>query len=293
MSQKREILVTGGTGQQGGAIARELLARGYRVRAMTRHPESERARALEKRGAKIVRGNFDSNSSLEEALAGVWGCYSVQNTWEAGVEGEERQGKHLAELARRCGVEHFVYSSVASAHRHTGIPHFDNKWRVEETIRRLGFPSYTILRPVFFMENFLSLWFKPAIDDGHLTVGIRPSTMLQMIAVEDIGKYGAWAFDEHEKLNGRALDIAGDACTMPEAAKIIGSAAGHRVDFAPTPREEVRSFSEDFAFMLEWFDRVGYNADIVGMAKESRIRPTTLAEWVVGVDWSVRTPTAR
>lgn len=290
MSSQKEILVTGATGQQGGAIARELLARGHRVRAMTRHPDGERARALADRGATIVQGNLDVGSSLEKALEGVWGCYSVQNTWEAGVEGEERQGKHLAEVARRSGVEHFVYSSVASAHRHTGIPHFDNKWRVEETIRSLDFPSYTIIRPVFFMENFLSPWFKPAIDEGHLTVGIKPRTVLQMIAVEDIGKYGAWAFDEPEKLNGRALDIAGDACTMPDAAKLIGSAAGRPVDFTPTPREEVRSFSEDFAFMLEWFDRVGYNADIEGLAKESRIQPTTLAQWVTRVDWSVKTP---
>jgi len=286
MADNKNVLVTGATGKQGGAVARELLAKGYRVRAMTRKPDSENARALAKLGAEIVRGDFDDAASLAQAVKGVWGVFSVQNTWEAGVEREEEQGKRFAKIAKDAGVQHLVYSSVGSAHRHTGIPHFENKWRVEETVRSLQFPSYTIIRPAFFMENFLTSWFKPALDQGKLTVGIKPTTVLQMIAVEDIGKYGAWAFDNYQKFNGRAIDIAGDAKTMPQTAKIIGKAAGRKIEFAPTPIEEVRKFSEDFAIMLEWFDAVGYNADITGMAKESGIRPTPLAQWASKVDWS-------
>ena len=286
MKEKKSILVTGATGKQGGAVARELLARGYRVRAMTRKPNEENAQALAKLGAEIVQGDLDDAASLAEALRGAWGTFAVENTWEAGVEREEEQGKRFAQVARQAGMRHFVYSSVGSAHRNTGIPHFENKWRVEQTVRSLKFPSYTILRPAFFMENFLSPWFKPAIDQGKLTVGIKPTTVLQMIAVEDIGKYGAWAFDNYRKLNGRAFDIAGDAKTMPETARIISEAAGRRIEFVPTPIEEVRKFSEDYAIMLEWFDAVGYNADIEGMAKESGIPPTTLPQWAAKVDWS-------
>jgi uncharacterized protein YbjT (DUF2867 family) len=286
MADHRNILVTGATGKQGGAVARELLAKGYHVRAMTRHPDAESAQALAKLGAEIVRGDLDDAASLAQAVKAVWGAFSVQNTWEAGVEREEEQGKRFARTARDAGIQHFVYSSVASAHRNTGIPHFENKWRVEETVRGLKFPSWTIIRPVFFMENFLAPWFKPGLDQGKLTVGIKPATVLQMIAVADIGKYGAWAFDNYRNLNGRAIDIAGDARTMPQTAETIGKAAGRKIAFAPTPIEEVRKFSEDFAVMLEWFDAVGYNADIEGMAKESGIRPTTLAQWAANVDWS-------
>ena len=286
MKEKKSILVTGATGKQGGAVARELLARGYRVRAMTRKPNEENARALAKLGAEIVQGDLDDAASLAEAIRGVWGTFAVQNTWEAGVEREEEQGKRFAQVAKDAGIRHFVYSSVASAHRNTGIPHFENKWRVEQTVRSLKFPSWTIVRPVFFMENFLAPWFKPAIDQGKLTVGIKPATVLQMIAVEDIGKYGAWAFDNYRKLNGRAIDIAGDAKTMPETARIIAEAAGRKVEFVPTPIEEVRKFSEDFAIMLEWFDAVGYDADIEAMARESGITPTTLPQWAAKVDWS-------
>jgi uncharacterized protein YbjT (DUF2867 family) len=279
------ILVTGATGQQGGAVARELLAAGHKVRAMTRKPEGEAAQALAVLGAEIVQGDLDDAESVKAALDGAWGVFAVQNSWEAGIDGEERQGKDIARLAKEAGVQHFVYTSVGSAHRATGIPHFDNKYRVEETIRELDLPSFTILRPVFFMDNFLAPWFKPGIDEGSLMIGVKPETRLQMIAVDDIGKYGLVAFERHAELNGMAIDIAGDEMTMPEAATVIGKAAGRPVQFVSVPIEEVRKFSEDFALMLEWFDRVGYDADIPGAASQYGVEPTSLETWAAGTAW--------
>src|SRR5213079_323018 len=114
---KGAILVTGATGQQGGAVARELLARKHTVRAMTRKPDSDAAKALARQGAEVVKGDLDDAESLRRALQGAWGVFAVQNTWEAGVEGVETQGKRIAELARKAGVQHYVYTSVGSAHR--------------------------------------------------------------------------------------------------------------------------------------------------------------------------------
>jgi len=156
---------------------------------------------------------------------------------------------------------------------------------VEQKVRSLGFPSYTIVRPVFFMENLASPWFKPAIDQGNIMVALKPETKLQMIAVADIGKYGLWAFENHEKLNGRAIDIAGDSLTMPETANAISVVAGRKIGFVPIPIEEIRKNSEDYAIMLEWFDRVGYDADIAGMSKESGIQPTRFSDWATKVKW--------
>jgi uncharacterized protein YbjT (DUF2867 family) len=280
------ILVTGATGHQGGAIAAALLARGHSVRAMTRKPDSAAARALASQGAVIVQGDLDDPASIERALKGAWGALGVQNSWEAGVVREEAQGKRFAELARRTGIQHFVYQSVGSAQRSTGIPHFDNKWRVEETVRNLGFPSYTIIRPVFFMENWLSPSFKPGIDQGAVMMSLRPETRLQMIAVADIGQYGRLAFERSEALNGRALDIAGDALTMPEVARVVSEVTGRPIAFRQVPIEEVRKFSGDFATMLEWFDAVGYDADIRGLEKEFRIRPASFREWASAQQWS-------
>ena len=283
---KGVILVTGATGQQGGAVARELLARKQAVRAMTRKPESDAANALGRLGAEVVKGDLDDPESLKRAIRGAWGVFAVQNTWEAGVEKEEVQGKRTAELAKQGGVHHFVYTSVGSAQRRTGIPHFDNKWRVEETVRALGFPSHVILRPVFFMDNFLSPWFKPGIDQGKVMIALKPTTVLQMIAVKDIGKYGALAFEKAEELNRKEIDLAGDAHTMPQTAQILSKAAKRTIAFQPVPIAEVRKGSEDYALMLEWFDRVGYNVDIPGNAKRYSITPTTLAEWAASEKWS-------
>ena len=272
----RVILVSGATGQQGGATARALSGEGFTIRALTRNPDSDAAKALAATGAQIVKGDLDDEVSLKAALAGAWGAYAVQNTWTAGVEGEEAQGKRLASLARAAGVQHFVYASVASADRMTGIPHFDNKSRVEDTIRGLGFPSYAIVRPVFFMENLPSPWF---LNGDQLISALDPKTVLQMIAVADIGEYGALAFTDSARFKNLELDIAGDAVTLPQAAETIGAALGRPLTYLQIPISEVRKNSEDFALMLEWFDRVGYDADIAGNAKEYGVTPTSLKEW--------------
>ena len=280
------VLITGATGQQGGAVARELLTCGHRVKAMTRKPESAAAQAIGQLGAEVVQGDFDDSESLKRAFDGAWGVFAMQNTWEAGVQREEEQGKRVAQVAKDAQVHHFVYTSVASAHRETGIPHFDNKWRVEETVRELGFPSHVVIRPAFFMNNFLSPWFKPGIDDGKLYMALAPDTAVQMISVSDIGKYGCRAFEQHEALNGQAIDIAGDEVTMPEAAHILSDAIGHPVEFVPVPIEDVRKMSDDYAIMLEWFDAVGYDVDILGIAGTHGIQPLTLADWAAQANWN-------
>src|SRR5262249_30945461 len=136
------------------------------------------------------------------------------------------------------------------------------------------------------MENLVSPWFKPGIDAGKLAVGLAPSTPLQMIAVEDIGKYGLLAFEKPGEMNGREIDIAGDSLTMPETARTLTGAAGRPISFERVPIEQVRKFSGDFATMLEWMDRVGYNADIAANAKASGIPPTKFDAWARRQKWS-------
>jgi uncharacterized protein YbjT (DUF2867 family) len=276
MANDKTVLVTGATGKQGGAVANKLLDKGYKVRAMTRKPDGDAARALAKKGATIVAGDLDDAASVAKALAGAWGAWAVQNTWEAGVEKEEEQGKRFAKLAREANVEHMVYSSVGSAHRKTGIPHFDNKWRIEETVRALKFPSYVILRPVFFMENLLSPW---TLSGDKLVAPLPPTTPLQMIAVADIGQMGGLAFDKSKEMSGQEIDIAGDSVTMPKAAEILSEALGKKLTFQQVPIEAVRAQSEDSAIMFEWFDAVGYNADIEGVQKKYGVTFMRLPQW--------------
>jgi uncharacterized protein YbjT (DUF2867 family) len=270
------VLITGVTGHQGGAVARALQSKGFHLRGMTRKPESERAAALARSGVDVVKGDLDDEATLRRALSGAWGVFGVQNAGEAGPEREEAQGQRLATLAREAGVEHYVYTSVGSANKRTGVPHFDSKSRIEDTVRTLRFPSHVILRPVFFMENLLAPF---SLQGSTLAWALEPATKLQMIAVDDIGWFGARAFTDAEALNGREIDLAGDVRTMPETAEILTSALGRPIAFAQTPIEQVRQYSKDMALMLEWFERVGYSADIAGLEREFGRALTKLPDW--------------
>jgi len=272
----KTILITGVTGQQGGAVAQALQGKGFHLRGLTRTPDSERAAALARYAVEIVKGDLDDEATLRQALAGAWGVFSVQNPLQAGVEREEAQGKGLATQAREAGVEHYVYTSVGSAHKRTGVPHFDSKSRIEETVRGLGFPSHVILRPVFFMENLLAPF---SLQGSTLVSALGPGTKLQMIAVDDIGWFGARAFTDAVALNRREIDLAGDVRTMPEAAEILTDALGRPIAFAQTPIEQVRQYSKDMALMLEWFERVGFSADIAGLEREFGRALTKLPDW--------------
>jgi uncharacterized protein YbjT (DUF2867 family) len=275
--QNRTVLVTGVTGKQGGAVARHLVEKGFAVRGMTRKPDSDAALAMAGLGVHIVQGDLNDLASLERAVEGAWGVFSVQAPAEAGVEGEVKQGIRLAQVARYQGVQRFVYTSVGSADRQTGIPHFESKWTIEQAIRGLDLPSYAILRPVFFMENLLTPW---VCQGDNLVLPLAPTTVLQMIAVDDIGRFGALAFERPDKLNRAEIDLAGDAVTMPQVAAVLSEALGRRIVYTRSPMEQVRKSSPQMAMMFEWFERVGYNVDIAGLQSTYGIRPMKLNEWV-------------
>jgi uncharacterized protein YbjT (DUF2867 family) len=235
---ERLILVAGATGKQGGAVARSLLDRGFRVRGLTRDPQKLEAQDLAGQGAEIVRGDLDDRSSIDRVLEGAYSVFSVQNFWETGYEREVQQGKTVADAAKAAGVEHFVYSSVGSAHRETGIPHFDSKWEVEEHVREIDLP-YTILRPVFFMQNWEGM--REHILGGTLAQPLDPDKSFQQVAVEDIGAFAAIAFERPEEWIGREVDLAGDEQTMPEIAETFGRVAGKESATTRSPGTTLRS----------------------------------------------------
>lgn len=263
---ERVVLVTGATGRQGGAVARHLLRRGgFRVRALTRDPARPAARALADAGAEVVRGDMDRPETLRPALDGAYGVFSVQNFWEAGYEREIQQGIALADAAHAAGVRHFVYTSVGSAHRETGLAHFESKWRIEQHIRELDLP-HTILRPVFLMENWARM--RDSILAGTLPAPLSPDRRLQQIAVDDIGAFAAIAFADPAQWLGRALDIAGDEPTMLETAATFARVLGREVRYVQVTWDEYgRRAGEEARKMWQWFEDVGYDADIAALRK--------------------------
>ncbi len=135
------------------------------------------------------------------------------------------------------------------------------------------------------MDNYTGPFFKPGLDEGKLTVGIKPNTPLQVVAVDDIGRYAALVFEKNNEFNGKALSLAGDSLTMPETVEILSGINGKTFTFEPTPIEQVRQFSSDFASMLEWFDSVGYNVDIDELTQLTGVKPVSFKEWSANKKW--------
>jgi uncharacterized protein YbjT (DUF2867 family) len=153
-------------------------------------------------------------------------------------------------------------SSVGGADRNTKIPHFEVKFEAETLIKSLDLP-FTILRPVFFMENF-NTWFKPTETDGKLTLNmaIKKDTKLQIIAVDDIGAIAAIVFNNPEKYLGKEIEIAGDELTLSEMADKLSKGLGKEVSYNELPVDIVRANSPEMADMFQWFIDKGYEADI-------------------------------
>jgi len=258
--EKRLILVTGATGKQGGAVVRHLRTKGFAVRALTRDPDRPESRALiDQTGIEISHGDYDDKSSLLRALEDVYGVFAVQ-TAENGAEVEIRQGNALIDAAHSSEVSHFVYSSVGSADQHTGISHFDSKWKIEEHLRGKGMP-YTILRPVFLMENWLAM--KSTIDQGQILLPLTPETVLQQIAVDDIGAFAAMAFEHPGKWQGTATDLAGDEQFLDQTAESL------HATYSQIPWEDFeKQVGPERTKMFRWFQDVGYHADIPKLRQE-------------------------
>jgi len=283
-TQSKLILVTGATGQQGGAVATALLTKGQKIRVMSRTPE--KAAALAQAGAEVVKGSLTNASDLQAALRGVHGVFAMSTPFEAGMDQEVRQGIMMADAAKQAGIAHYVYTSVGSAHRNTGIPHFETKWKVEQHIRQIGLPV-TILRPVWFMENFTT-FSKPSAE-GILMMPMRADKKLAMVALRDIGEFGAAAFMRPHDFVGQAIDLAGDELTMQEVAAQLSKVTGRSIQFQALPLEQAEAaLGHDLATMFRWFNEVGYQINVAALKQTFGIPLTTFAEWIKTVDWEIR-----
>lgn len=264
---KRKVLVTGASGQQGGAVLNALLARGHQVRALTRKPDSEWAASVASRGVEVVAGDFTDQESLVRAATGVDTIFLMTTFMEAGIDAEIEQGLAMVEAANQANVGHLVFTSVASADKATGIPHFDSKFKVEEAITASGI-SYTIVAPVFFMENITSPWYLPGILDGTLAMPMPADTALQQIAVENIGQFVASIIERRESVFGQRFDIASDEKTGEEVAQILSEKLGRTIGYAGFSPDALREENEDFAIMFDWFIETGYSTDTSALRAE-------------------------
>ncbi|WP_182887183.1 NmrA/HSCARG family protein [Microbispora sp. H10885] len=285
------VLVIGATGRQGGATARELLARGRTVRALVRDPGSPAAASLEQAGAELAVGDLDDEASLRRAMRDAEGVFLALTMMQGpritveGAAAEERRGLTVVRLAAEANLGHLVYSSLPGTDADSGIPHFESKARIEREIHALGLPA-TILRPVSFMENFLT-YSRPSVEDGTLVLRLpaRPGTPMQLISVRDIGVFTALAFERPGGYVGRTVDIGADELTPPEIAAAFGRVSGLPARFEQTPIEQVRAFDEHLARMFEFFDEHPAGGVDLKALRAEHPGLTTFETWLRTTGW--------
>jgi uncharacterized protein YbjT (DUF2867 family) len=286
MTTQRTVFVTGATGQQGGAVARALLARGHTVRALTRNPAGDAAKALAAAGVDIREGDFNDPATLTAAATGVDTAFVMSTPFEAGEAAETRQGIAAIDAVKAAGVGHVIYASVASADKQTGIPHFDSKYAVEQHLAASGL-NYTISAPVWFMDNLVAPWLIGPLREGNVAIALGKARPLQQVAVEDIGAFVASLVDRRESVFGKRYDIAGDELTGEALTEALSKASGRAFNYFAVPLDMVRQQSEDMAKMFAWFDSAGYTADVDGLRAEfPEVKWHRFANWARGFDWS-------
>jgi uncharacterized protein YbjT (DUF2867 family) len=284
MSEKLAVVVTGGTGKQGGAVVKSLLERGHEVRAITRSTDSAKARELANAGAKLVRASLEDTAALTKALEGATSLFAMTTPFEGGTQAETRQGFSAADAAKAAGV-HLVFTSAGSANRRTGIPHFDSKYEVEEHIARIGVRA-TVLAPVYFMENLH--FAKEQLARGIYATPLPPTRQLAQVAVADIGAIAVRLLEDPGRFAGKRFDLGSDELTGNDVLAILSRVTGRQLTYFQIPLDIIRQrMGEDGAKMYEWFDRVGFTVDRAALRREfPDVAFHDFESWAKAQDWN-------
>ena len=283
MTKKLTVVVTGSTGKQGGAVARALLERGHQVRAITRDPNSSQAKLVADAGAMLVAASLEDTVAMTKALEGATSLFAMTTPF-GGTDAEIRQGIAAADAAKAAGV-HLVFTSVGSANRQTGVPHFDSKYEVEKYIAKVGVRA-SILAPVAFMENINFV--KEQLAKGIYAAALPPTRVLAQVTVADIGAVAVRILEDPARFTGKRFDLAGDELSGNDAMNILSRVTGRSFAYYQVPLDVVRQrMGEDAVKMYEWFDHVGFAVDRAALRREfPDVTFLNYESWAKTQDWS-------
>nr|WP_281248325.1 NmrA family NAD(P)-binding protein [Cryptosporangium aurantiacum] len=298
------MLVTGATGMQGGAVVQALLRGGHSVTAFVRNPESAAAQALARQGVALATGNLEDLASLEAASAGHDVVFSVQL---AGVDpadpgAEQRQAGNIATAAKRAGIRQIIHTSVSGTgwrSQHPGYEqadlfkaYWDGKEAAEAAVRQSGIDRWTIVKPAYYMDNFLPGKREDMhpqlhrLPEGTLVATTIPRTVLALINADDFGAAVAAAVANPDKFHEAEIEFAGDTLTYPEIADTISAVANRTITAVFVPPEEFEQIRGATQEARTWDDLVGYPARPHHAARYG-LTTTTLKQWAARQDWRV------
>lgn len=303
---KKIIAIVGATGAQGGALARSLLAdpKGeFAVRALTRKPDGDAAKALAALGAEVVAADTDDPASLRKAFDGAYGAFCLTNFWEHfSVEKEMAQARNMAEAAHVEGVQHVIWSTLEDTrklvplsddrmptlHGHYKVPHFDSKGASDHFFTDLGLPV-TLLQTSFYWENFIAFGMGPQKGpDGNYAITFpMGDKKLPGIAVADIGVCAHGIFTAGQSYIGKTVAIAGDHTTGAQMAAVFSQGLGVAVGYNDVTPTVYRSFgfpgADDLGNMFQY--KRDFETEFCGardLAQSRALNPglQTFAQWL-------------
>lgn len=298
----RLIVVCGATGRQGGAVARQLQSDGWRVKAVTRNPNSLAAKALKAVGIEPVQADLGDVVSLQRAFQGASGVFGVTDFWEHGHDAELSMGRNLIAAVSACDIGHFVFSSVGATERTEGlgITHFDAKRTLEREILNSGLNA-TILKPVTFMDNMIGPRFRSNIcKKGKFQFGFNKQHEFQMIAMRDLGIFASLAFKKHPALYQKSTELASDVLTMEDFSKKLSRAVGRPVRYvfltrwmqhviglfiAATKRQGIYKAGPSLVNQFSWNNHDGGWAADIEMLRGVHPQLMNADEWMATIDW--------
>ena len=261
MADKKIIAVVGATGAQGSGLVRAILSDpngGFAARALTRDPNSDKAKGLAELGAEVVAADVDNLESLKKAFQGAYGAFCVTFFWEHfSPEKEIAEAKAMAEAAKHAGLQHVIWSTLEDTRKWVPlgdnrmptlngkykVPHFDGKGEADKVFTELGVPT-TFLLTSFYWDNFIYFGMGPKKGpDGELAVTFpMGDKKLPGIAAEDIGKCAYGIFEKGREFIGKTVGIAGEHLTGAQMAAAFTKALGQKVRYNDVPPEVYRSF---------------------------------------------------
>ena len=306
MADKKIIAVVGATGAQGGGLARAILAdksSEFKVRALTRNVNSDKAQALADAGAEVVAGDVDDTASLVKAFNGAYGVFAVTFFWEHfSTEKEKLHAKNMAEAAKQAGVKHVIWSSLDDTKKWIPlsdnrmptlqekykVPHFDAKGEANKFFLETGVPT-TILNTVFYWENFVYFGQGPKKGpDGKITFSIpMADKKLPSMASEDIGKCAYSIFKAGDEYKGKTIGIAGGHLTGKQFAESFSKAFGEEVAYSPVTPDVYRGFgfpgADDMGNMYQFkaeFEEDYCNSRSIDLAKKLNPDLLSFDKWL-------------
>jgi len=243
MADKKIIAVVGATGTQGGGLCQAILADpngGFAVRAITRDPNKEQAKALAAKGAEVVQANLDDVESLKKAFAGAYGVYGVTNFWEHfSGEKEKAQAKNIADAAKAAGVKHVIWSTLEDTRKlmdanDTRMPILQGKYRVAHFDAKAEADAFFAGLPVtyllisFYWDNLYMFKLAPTKDNSGVYSWTFPMGNAKMagIAAEDVGKVAYGIFKAGQQYIGKTIGIAGENLTIKEMGEKLSKGVG-------------------------------------------------------------------